>query len=136
MTTESFPDAIHPEAVGSYPALVFGGGGYVWDAVLEYRVWLHPSRGSDTFRPFARHADAERFSAQTRGAEQPLALVLQEEYIDEPAPGDYAHVVGPRITEWPLEFLRRPRRTPRTIADFLAADGPAQRLDILNGDAG
>jgi hypothetical protein len=134
MTTESFPDAIHPEAVGSYPALVFGGGGYVWDAVLEYRVWFYASPGGDSFRPFARHTDAARFSARTRGAEEPLALVLQEEYIDEPAPGDYVHRFGPRITEWPLAFLRRSRRTPRTIPEFLAADGPARRLEILDGD--
>jgi hypothetical protein len=62
--------------------------------------------------------------------------VLQQEHIDEPEPGAYAHRSGPRMAEWPLEFLRKPRRTPRTIPDFLAAGGPARRLDILNGAAG
>jgi hypothetical protein len=106
MAAESFPDAIHAEDVGSYPALVGAGGGYVWDAVLEYRVWLHPERG------------AKRLYEST-----------------EPAPGEYVHVVGPRCVEWPVEFLRGPCRTPRTIADFLAANGPARRLDIIFGDA-
>lgn len=143
MAAESFPDAIDPEAVGAYPALVFAGGGYVWDAVLEYRVWLHPPLGaedlhggSDYFHAFARHADGVRFSAESRGAEEPLALVLQEEYIDEPAAGEYAHLMGPRLVEWPAEFLRRPCRTPRTIPDFLASDAPANWLEILRGEAG
>jgi hypothetical protein len=143
MAAESFPDAINPEDVGSYPALVAAGGGYVWDALLEYRVWLHPERGArrlhggnDYFHPFARYADAAHFSAAFRGTEQPLALVLQEEHIAEPAPGEYVHVLEARSVEWPVELLRGLRRTPRTIPDFLAADGPARRLDILHGDAG
>ena len=40
------------------------------------------------------------------------------------------------MTEWPVEFLRRPRRTPDTIPAFLAPDAPTNRLDILRGLAG
>ena len=112
----------------------------MWDAVLEYRVWCHPHDGApradgdnDWFRAFACHADAAAFSAATPGAGQPLALVRQDEYIDESKPGVYVHVRAQRITEWPVEFLRRPRRTPRTIPDFLAPDAPPNRLDILRG---
>jgi putative acetyltransferase len=32
--------------VGRYPASCHAGGGFVWDAVLEYRVWCHPERGA------------------------------------------------------------------------------------------
>ena len=135
-----FPPVDDPDLVGSYPALAKAGGGFVWDAVLEYRVWCHPERGApdeaegrDYFRAFASYADALAYSRGTTGAEVPLALVLQEEHLDEPEPGTYVHVEEPRVTEWPVEFLRRPRRTPRTIPAFLAPDAPANRLDILRG---
>src|SRR5262245_59634024 len=41
-----YPDAIDPSLVGTFPALARAGGGYVWDAVLEYRVWCHPENGA------------------------------------------------------------------------------------------
>ena len=126
--------------VGTYPALAKAGGGYVWDAVLEYRVWCHPERGapdeadgSDYFYCFVTYQEALDFSQSTLGAEEPLALILQEEYIDEPTPGEYIHVKEQRITEWPVGFLRRPRRTDSTIPDFMAPDAPSNRLDILRG---
>lgn len=138
----AFPVAMDPDLVGTYPASAFAGGGLVWDAVLEYRVWLHPERGApdlhegnDYFEAFATYEEAETFAARSVGAEEPLALVLQEEYIDEPEPGRYVHVRERRVTEWPVRFLRRPRRTAATIPDFLAADAPSNRLDILRGEA-
>jgi hypothetical protein len=125
--------------VGTYPALAKAGGGYVWDAVLEYRVWCHPERGapdhaegSDYFRAFATYEEALAFSHSLLGAEPPLALVLQEEHINEEALGEYVHVRDERITEWPVAFLSRPRRTPQTIPDFLSSDAP-NRLDVLRG---
>jgi uncharacterized RDD family membrane protein YckC len=134
------PDVLDPTRVGSWPASSGAGGGYVWDAVLEYRVWCHPHRGapdlaegSDWYQPFATYAEARVFALQTPGAEEPLALVLQEEHLNEVAPGCYEHVREPRRTEWPVEFLRRPRRTARTIPDFLSPDAPPNRLDILRG---
>ena len=59
--------------------------------------------------------------------------MLQEEHIDEPAPGEYVHVKERRVTEWPVTFLSRPRRTPETIPAFLDPDAPSNRLDILRG---
>ena len=107
---------------------------------MEYRVWCHPERGApdehggeDYFRAFVEYEGALRFSEATLGAEEPLALVLQEEYIEEPEPGVYVHVKEARVTEWPPEFLRRPRRTANTIPDFLSPDAPENRLDILRG---
>ncbi|HXN92132.1 MAG TPA: hypothetical protein VN906_11680 [Candidatus Sulfotelmatobacter sp.] len=138
-STGRYPRAVDESLVGAYPALARAGGGYVWDAVLEYRVWCHPLAGAphveednDYFRAFSTYEDARAFAERTEGAEEPLALVLQEEYIDELAPQQYVHVRKRRITEWPIDFLNRPRRTPRTIPDFLASNAP-NRLDILRG---
>jgi hypothetical protein len=126
--------------VGTYPASAKAGGGFVWDEVLEYRVWCHPERGardeadgSDYFYAFATYAEALACSQRTKGAEAPLALILQREYISEETPEQYIHVKEERIAEWPVVFLSRPRRTSATIPDFLSPDAPANRLDILRG---
>lgn len=126
--------------IGQYPAFVFAGGGYVWDEVLEYRVWCHPERGApdedqgnDYFHGFATYDEALSFSRDHPGTEKPLALILQREYIAEEQPGAFEHIREERLTEWPVEFLARPRRTEHTIPDFLAPDAPANRLDILRG---
>jgi len=138
----TYPDAIDANAVGTYPALVKAGGGYVWDEVLEYRVWCHPERGApdehdgnDYFEAFVTYADALAFSRQTVGAEQPVALILQREHINEKEPGVYEHITQERLTEWPPEFLTRPKRTDRTIPDFLSLAAPPNRLDIIRGQA-
>jgi putative acetyltransferase len=140
MTDFAYPDAVDSDLVGEYPATSGAGGGFVWDEVLEYRVWCHPERGapdeadgSDYYYPFATYAEALEFSTQTKGAEEPLALIRQLEYISEPQPGVYVHMKEPRVTEWPVKFLHRPRRTPDTIPDFLSPMAPANRLDILRG---
>ena len=112
----------------------------MWDEVLEYRVWCCPARGSpdsedgsDYYYAFATYAEALAFSQCTEGAESPLALIRQLEHIDEPNPGEYRHVKEVRVTEWPVEFLSRPRRTQNTIPDFLSPNAPANRLDIIRG---
>ena len=135
-----YPDAIDPTKVGAYPAIAGAGGGFVWDEVLEYRVWCHPERGAsddcdgdDYYYSFATHSEALDFARDNPGTEEPLALVLQREHINEPEPGRYIHVTEERTVEWPVEFLMRPRRTPSTIPDFLALDAPPNRLDIIRG---
>lgn len=140
MNPNCYPDAVDAKLVGTYPAVSKAGGGYVWDDVLEYRVWCHPERGApdtedgnDYYFAFATYAEADEFFKITNGAEEPLALVRQLEYIDEPKPGEYLHRKDLRITEWPVEFLRRPRRSPNTIPDFLSPRAPKNRLDILRG---
>lgn len=134
-----YPPAVEPELVGTYPALAKSGGGYVWDDVLEYRVWCHPEQdaadGDDYFHAFATYTEALAFARRTSEADEPLALIRQIEYIDEPTPGHYIHVKEMRITEWPVEFLDRPRRNENTIPNFLSPDAPANRLDILRGTA-
>jgi hypothetical protein len=137
---DGYPDAVAPDLVGTYSAEAKAGGGFVWDEVLEYRVWCHPEQGSldsedgsDYYYAFATYAEALGCSQNTQGAEEPLALIRQFEYIDEPNPGEYRHVKQERITEWPVEFLRRPRRAQNTIPEFLSPNAPDNRLDILRG---
>ena len=135
-----YPDVVDPSLVGTYPTSAHAGGGYVWDAVLEYRVWCHPERGaqdvaegSDFYYSFPTYQQALDFSKSNQGTEEPVALVLQEEFIDEPEVGRYVHVKERRVTEWPVSFLARPKRTVDTIPDFFAPNAPANRLDIIRG---
>jgi hypothetical protein len=137
-----YPPVADPTLVGTYPAAANAGGGYVWDDVLEYRVWCHPERGaedredgSDYFYPFATYDEALECSRRTKGAEEPIALIRQAEYIDEPEPGHYLHVKEVRVTQWPVELLHRPRRSESTIPNFLSPEAPANRLDIIRGIA-
>ena len=135
-----YPSVLDPAAVGTYSAVAKAGGGFVWDEVLEYRVWLSPRDGAadrfdgdDYFAFFDNARAAFEFAEATAGSSEPLALVLQREYLDEPEPGVYLHCRDERVTEWPVVFLTRPRRTARTIPDFLAPDAPTNRLDVLRG---
>jgi putative acetyltransferase len=87
MSSVNYPDAVDPDLVGTYSPLAKAGGGYVWDDVLEYRVWCHPERGafdheegSDYYHAFATYAEAFAFYQTTHGAEEPLALIRQVEY--------------------------------------------------------
>ena len=123
-----------------YLALVKAGGGYVWDEVLEYRVWCHPEQGAedieegdDYFYVFTDYIEALEFSKNNEGTEEPIALILQKEYIDEPEAGKYIHIKEERFSEWPVEFLSRPRSTENTIPDFLSPNAPPNKLDILRG---
>jgi hypothetical protein len=70
-----FPDAVNPDLVGEYPGAAGpgAGGGFVWDEVVEYRVWCHPERGApdvddghDYYYPFATYAEALEFSTRTK----------------------------------------------------------------------
>lgn len=135
-----YPVAVDPDLVGTYAGVVRSGGGLVWDEVLEYRVWCHPERGApdeedgnDYYLAFATYEEADDYHRSTEGSEEPLALVMQREYIAEDEPGEYRHVAEERTTEWPVEFLTRPRRNSRTIPDFLSPTAPANRLDIIRG---
>jgi hypothetical protein len=65
MNCDHYPDAVDANLVGTYPAVAGSGGGYVWDDVLEYRVWCHPERGapdedngSDYYFAYGTYAEA------------------------------------------------------------------------------
>lgn len=116
--SSAYPIAVSFDRVGKYPALTKSGSGYVYDDVLEYRVWVHPG-GDDYYKAFATYEEAKLFSERTERAEEPLVLVLQHEHINEPEPGQYVHIKGDRITEWRVEWLVGSKRGPDTIANFL-----------------
>jgi hypothetical protein len=121
-----FPVAVDPNRVGTYPPDTKSGAGYFYDDVLEYRVWLHPEKGAehlngthDYFVAFAQYEPAEAFSTKTPGAEPPLVLVRQLEWLDEPERGHFIPEKGERITEWQVVWLADSKRTDRSIDEFL-----------------
>ena len=121
------PLALEPSAVGTYSAETKSGGGYFYDDVLEYRVWLYPERGAervaggdDYFAAFAQYERAVAFSKVTAGADAPLVLIRQREWIDEPEPGRFVPMKGQRLTEWQVKWLAGTRREPESIARFMA----------------
>lgn len=124
--TSKYPVAVDPSMVGWYDAFCKSGAGYFYDEVLEFRVWVHPHEGGpelqdgdDYFCAFPSYEEALRFSNEMPGAEEPLALVLQREHVNEPKPGVYEHVVGDRIAEWQVEWLDGTKRGPDSIKQFL-----------------
>jgi putative acetyltransferase len=131
--TSAYPLASAPQRVGSYPPDTKSGAGYFYDDVLEYRVWLHPERGADPanggrdyFVAFAQFERADTFSRNTKGAEPPLALVRQLEWIDEPEPRHYVAKKGERLTEWQVRWLSGSRRTAVSISEFMKNPRPSR----------
>jgi putative acetyltransferase len=140
--TSRFPVATDPSRVGKYPGHVKSGAGYFFDEVLEYRVWLHPERGAkplagtkDYFAAFAEYERAAAFAKAASGSEQPLVLIRQREWINEPTPGQYAVERGERITEWKVEWLEGSRRGPNSTREFLANPRPAREGASLTTDS-
>jgi putative acetyltransferase len=122
----AYPLAIDNAKVGKYAAKTNSGAGYFYDDVLEYRVWFCPERGAkpvngndDYYVAFAEYEKAEELSKTSKGAEEPLVLVRQYEWIDEPEPGHYQAEKGNRITEWQVAWLEGSKRTPGRAKDFL-----------------
>ncbi len=130
--SSEYPVAVDVAKVGDYPALTKSGAGYMYDDVLEYRVWVHPG-GDDYYHPFASYEEAKRFSEKTEGAEEPLVLVLQREHINESEPGKYEHIKDDRITEWQVEWLAGSKRGSDTIPQFLREKAPDYTYTTNNG---
>ncbi len=121
-----YPVAIDPSRVGAYAPDTKSGAGYFYDDVLEYRVWLHPDKGAepvngsnDYFVAFAQYERAKDFSQKTSGAEAPLVLVRQLEWIDEPKRGQFIPEKEERVTEWQVVWLKGGKRTAKSIEEFL-----------------
>ncbi|MCP4536385.1 MAG: GCN5 family acetyltransferase [Chloroflexi bacterium] len=114
------------DKIGQYPAFTKSGGGYFYDEVLEYRAWIHPELGGediydgdDYYQAFATYEEARDFSRKTMGAEEPVVLVVQYEWIDEPEPGTYIVMKKERLTEWLVEWLEGNKRGVNSISDFI-----------------
>ncbi|ADW71594.1 hypothetical protein [Granulicella tundricola] len=124
--TSVFPVAVDPNLVGTYPVEPASGGGYFYDDVLEYRVWLNPNNGAeplngrnDYFVAFAQYEAAAAFSRKASGASPPFALVRQLEWIEEPNHGEFVPQKTERITEWQLDWLKTQKRTAKSIDQFM-----------------
>lgn len=115
----TFANAYDPSQVGKYPEFVYSGGGYFYDEILEYRVWVRSSGHDPELHTFATYKEAEHFSQLDPDAEPPVVLVLQREYIDEPTQGHYKHVRKERIAEWQPDWLRGNRNTGDNVRKFL-----------------
>ena len=123
-----YPESINKDKVGEYPASSKSGGGYFYDDILEYRVWCRPWEGAPDefdgeiyYYPFHTFEEALNFSKSTDGTEEPLVLIRQREWIDEPETGKYIHEVGERITEWCVEWLTDSKHEINTISNFIEA---------------
>lgn len=122
----AYPLAIDNAQVGKYAAQTKSGPGYFYDDVLEYRVWFCPERGAkhvngkdDYYVAFAEYERAEELSKVSKGAEEPVVLVRQYEWINEPEVGHYQAEKGNRITEWQVQWLDGSKRTPDSTREFL-----------------
>jgi hypothetical protein len=114
------PIAINEEKVGEYPSFTGAGGGRFYDEVLEYRVWCHSE--NDGYCAFVTYEEALSYSrAHPTTAKEPLALVRQLEWIDEPKKGVFAHKKGNRITEWRVDWLKENKRFDDSIELFIAS---------------
>lgn len=124
VTSSQHPTATDPNRVGLYPALSKSGGGYFYDEVLEYRVWIYPKGGGDDYyRAFASFETALQFSKNTSGAEEPLVLVRQLKWVNEPRKGQFEPRSDERIAEWQVAWLSGHKRAKDSIALFLAERG-------------
>lgn len=114
------PKVVDPARVGTYSILAGAGGGFVFDEVLEYRVWFKEN-GESTYRPFITFEEAEAFSKlDLPRIEPPLALELQREYVEESEPGRRFLVRQRRVAEWRIEWLTEDhRRTPENLRRIL-----------------
>jgi putative acetyltransferase len=121
VVSSQYPPAIDPSKVGSYPAMAKSGAGYFYDDVLEYRVWIHPNGGGDDYyRAFASYEPALKFSKSAAGAEEPLVLVRQKKWVNEPEPGKFEPRSDERITEWQTVWLsQNTKRAEDSIERFL-----------------
>lgn len=127
VASSQYPTAIDPIQVGSYPAQTKSGAGYFYDDVLEYRVWIHPKSGGDYFRAFASYEPALQFSTNTAGAEEPLVLVRQLKWVNEPDPGKFEPRSDERVTEWQVKWLAAgTKRSEGSIEQFLKEKGAAK----------
>ena len=75
--------------------------------------------GNDYFYAFETFEEAEDFREKTKGAQPPLALIRQFEWIDEYEPGKFRHEKGERIAEWGAELLEGRKREAGTIEKLL-----------------
>jgi putative acetyltransferase len=121
--TKELPHAVDPAKVGTYPARTLSGGGYFYDEVLEYRVWVYSEQEGEYHRTFVDYKSALAFAIRTLGAKDPNVLILQKEYVDEPTAGVFTKITAERIAEWRVEWLEDSKREENNIDKFIEEQG-------------
>ncbi len=108
--TSNFPIAIGD--IGAFPASVDSGGGYLYDDVLEYRVWE-----GDSYKAFRTYEEAEKYTRTTfEGHMAVLVLQKKGHWI---AWDDKDHLtIGKqdRITEWHANWLKDSHYTRKGLS--------------------
>jgi hypothetical protein len=66
------------------------------------------------------------YSKGTAGAEEPLVVVRQRKWVNEPEPGKFEPRSDERITEWQVIWLSGTKRTNDSIERFLREKGVRQ----------
>ena len=102
------PKVADESKVGEYDTLCFSGAGFIWDEVLEYRVW---SRGPTECHTFASYDEAERFSEATATRSIVLALVKQVEYFEGNTQRGFVELFRAPGTEEHPDYLLRSEYT-------------------------
>lgn len=124
---KELPLAVDPTNVGTYPARTASGGGYFYDEVLEYRVWVYSEEDGEYHRAFVDYKSALAFTIRTEGAKEPNVLILQKEYVDEPEDGVFIKRTTQRIAEWRVEWLADSKREGNSIDLFIEEQNKRNR---------
>jgi hypothetical protein len=133
----SFPAALNPSKVGSYPKDVPVGGGIFYDEVLEYRVWnfhyekptaldgieISAENLDDEVTCFSTYEEALDFSQKTAGVDEPVVLVLQREYTYQT--GTHGPVGGQRT--------QGKETNPKFDTELFTRDSPRSPLNLRFG---
>lgn len=134
-----YPPSDFPNDIGRWEAQAQSGGGYLFDKVLEYRVWFQPPRGykisvdtphgsirlNHTYIPTDTYENAKRISdkLEESGINIQGILVLVEQkpghWVDWGAVGPPRIGTRRRITEWRPEWLPGSRFHPKKLNKVL-----------------
>jgi hypothetical protein len=113
------PSVDDPSKVGEYDLLCKAGGGYVWDSVLEYRVWSNAVSDEDQVKSFADYEEAFAWSEAHEDREGVLALIRQAEFFMGATRHNSILIEEERIAEWWPGWLRHENHRPSMLAAAL-----------------
>ncbi|WP_237524049.1 tetratricopeptide repeat protein [Shewanella sp. KX20019] len=74
--------------------------------------------GEIYYYAFHTYDEALEFSNTIDGSEEPLVLIKQHEWVDEPETGKFTHETGERLTEWRVEWLNIAANKGHTNAQY------------------
>jgi hypothetical protein len=78
----------------------------------------------DYYYAFETYEEALACAEEVPGAKEPLVLIRQWEWINEPESEKFIHEKRERIAEWRVRWLERGPRRPGEIEAFIKAKTP------------